>query len=104
MNILEWYHNRKVKAREKRIEEIRQRAKADLKFIRENKNEGLIRSRLFHMQGVISLNTSSQYGNVSIDITMSDQYTISSYEYGYENAVRSAALQVYDRLQETILK
>lgn len=104
MNIFERYHNRKAKARKKRIEKIRQKAKADLKFIRENKNEGLIHSRLFGMQGVISLSTSSQYGNVSVDIRMSDDYTISSYTYGHHSAIRDAALQVYDRLRETILK
>ena len=104
MNILEWYRNRKVKAHEKEVDRIRKRAKADLKFIRENDNDGLLHSRLFGMQGVVSLSTSSQYGNTSADITMSDGYTISSYNYGYHLAMRDISLRVYDRLRETILK
>ena len=73
----------------------------DLRFIRENKNSGLLTRRLFNMKGVVWGRTETGWTDY-VDVRMNDGYEISARGVHLSKAIRDAAVQVALRWRDRL--
>lgn len=100
MNIRTWWKQSKEASAKARKERFVAELLKKLEAINDETNEGRLRHLVYHMHPDIREMTteSGGWGNSSVDITMSDHFTIYASEFWLKDALRSIANKVYERL------
>jgi hypothetical protein len=93
------------KERSKKIERVRKvrfvtNLTQKLEAINQETNEGRLRHLVYHISPEIRemTCTSGGWGNSSVEIDMSDHFTINAYDHWLRDALKDAAEQVVNRL------
>jgi len=96
MNIIKRYlEKRRINERERFIHRI----KADLSYMNSEDNNGLLRTRLWRMPGIVYLTTQTVWTSY-VKIRMNDGYEITRTGTFSTDALRNAAYSVAKRLLE----
>ena len=98
---MKWLDERQQKKITHRKWAIYRELLADLKYMRENKNVGLLTRRLFSMRGVAHATTQTGWPDY-VDVTMNDGYDITSRGVHMAKAIREAAVMVALRWREVL--
>ena len=88
-----WLENKRKKNKLNRKRAIQKELLADLKYMREEKNTGLLTRRLFSMKGVSSASTQTGWTDY-VDLRMGDGYEITTHGVHLSKAIREAAVEV----------
>ena len=90
---MKWLENIRKKNELNRKRAIQKELLADLKYMRENKNTGLLTRRLFDMKGVAWAQTQTGWTDY-VDVRMSDGYEITTRGVHLSKVIREAAVEI----------
>ena len=100
MSIRTWWQERSEEIERVRKVRFVTNLHQKLEAIFQETNEGRLRHLVYHLSPEIRSMTSESggWGNSSVEITMSDHFTINAYDFRLRDALIDAANQVYERL------
>ena len=88
--------------RTKKLQRFRDLLAADIRYFRNNTNEGLLRQRLINMPDVVRVHTDGGLCKNYVDVQLADGFELTGYGFWMDEAIQDAGKKVVTRLKEQI--